>query len=69
MRKMRFNEKWIQLIMQCVETVSYSVVVNGKAGERFFPTKGLRQGDLLYPYLFIMKIKGLCSLLSNQIKK
>ena len=30
MRKMGFNERWIKLIMACVKTVSYSILVNGE---------------------------------------
>ena len=30
MRKMGFNERWIRLIMACVKTISYSILVNGK---------------------------------------
>ena len=37
MRKMGFNEKWIGLIMVCVRTVTYSILVNGEP-PRFDPS-------------------------------
>ena len=42
MRRMGFQEKWIQLSMMCVKTVSYSVLINGEPKGRIIPTRGLR---------------------------
>jgi hypothetical protein len=67
MRKIGFNDQWIQWIMTCVRTVRFSVRLNRKLLESFTPTRGLRQSDPLSPYLFLFVDEGLSSLIHNQI--
>jgi hypothetical protein len=65
MRKLGFASRWIQLTMICVKTVTYSVLIHGKPYGKIVPTRGIRQGDPLSPYLFIMCAEGLSSLLQK----
>lgn len=63
MTKLGFNETLVNLIMRCVETVSFSVRVNGQLSNAFHPTRGIRQGDPMSPYLFLICAEGLSSML------
>ena len=65
MRKMGFNERWIKLIMACVKTVSYSILVNGKPQGFIQPTRGICQGDPLSPFLFLLCTEGLHGLIQH----
>ena len=63
MRRMGFQERLISLMMMCVTTVSYSVLINGEPKGKIAPTRGLRQGDLISLYLFLLCAEGLLAML------
>ncbi|KAA3465119.1 reverse transcriptase [Gossypium australe] len=63
MGKMGFDPNWIRSIMNCISTVSYSVILNGQIGDTFHPSRGLRQGDPLSSFLFLICGEGLSSLM------
>ncbi|WZZ32808.1 hypothetical protein YC2023_016209 [Brassica napus] len=71
MEKMGFYQKWIHLIMSCVSSVSYRVLINGDAKGNIIPSRGFRQGDSLSPFLFILCTEVLISQIqeAERIKK
>jgi hypothetical protein len=69
MSKLGFDPLWIKFIMVCVRSVSYSVAVNGNEVGKVIPSRGLRQGDPISPYLFILCTETFSSLLCKAQQK
>uniref|UniRef100_A0A2N9G161 Reverse transcriptase domain-containing protein n=1 Tax=Fagus sylvatica TaxID=28930 RepID=A0A2N9G161_FAGSY len=65
MIRMGFCDNWISLIMECISTVSYSLLINGEPTGHIIPTRGIRQGDPISPYLFLLCAEGLNGLLQK----
>jgi hypothetical protein len=65
MRRMGFNESFVQLIMKCVSTVSYRFRINGELTNTVLPGRGLRQGDPISPYLFLLCAEGFSAMLNK----
>ena len=63
MRRLGFREKWISLIYDCISSVTYSILCNGEKKGFVRPRRGLRQGDPISPYLFLLCGEGLSRLL------
>lgn len=69
MSQLGFCETWVDWIMMCVANVSYSVQVNKDQVGPVVPEKGLRQGDPLSPYLYIICAEGLSILIKDAMQR
>ena len=68
MKKLGFHDSWICLITRCITYVSYSVLINGVAFGNIIPSRDLRQGDPLSPYLFLLCADGFSSLIIKAVR-
>ena len=65
MLKMGFPTIWIDRVMTCVSSSSFSVLINSKSFSMINPSRGLHQGDPLSPYFFLLCAEGFTSLLAK----
>ncbi|GAU33402.1 hypothetical protein TSUD_20950 [Trifolium subterraneum] len=68
MIKMGFAERWMKWIRACIFNSSMSVLTNGSPMEDFTVGKGLRQGDPLSPFLFLIAAEGLTGMVNKAVE-
>ena len=65
MEKLGFSSRWVNLVMKCITSVSYSVIINRVTCGNIVPTRGLRQRDPLSSILFLICTEGLSALINE----
>ena len=68
MLKIGIPNQWVHLAMETVCTASYSILINGEPTGFIIQSKGIKQGDPLSPYLFLLCVEGLSSLIRKAIE-
>ena len=63
MLKMGFDPRWVHLAMETITIDSYAVLINGESWGFITPWRGIKQGDPLSPYLFLLCVEGLSAML------
>ena len=69
MLKLGFDEQWVHLAMETVHIATYSVLINGEPKGYITPSSGIKQGDPLSPYLFLLCAEGLSSLIRKAVER
>ncbi|CAN1848719.1 LINE-1 reverse transcriptase homolog, partial [Linum perenne] len=67
LRALGFNDVWCGWIRACVQTVRFSVLLNGALTDQFYPSRGIRQGDPISPFLFILLTNSLSRLIQKGV--
>ncbi|KAK3187739.1 hypothetical protein Dsin_027300 [Dipteronia sinensis] len=68
MAKMGFPLRWMELVHDCISTSTLGFIINGKVLGEVVPSRGLRQGCPLSPYLFLLCADSLSCLIRNSKK-
>lgn len=64
-----FNYNFVELVMRCITSASYSFLINGEKKIILYPKRGIRQGDPIFPDIFLLCAEGLPTLVQGLQRK
>lgn len=67
LQEVGFPSHWVNFIMSCVTSPKLSVLWNGEQSDMFVPQRGIRQGDPLSPYLFVLCVEKLAPKMNKEV--
>lgn len=67
LKEIGLSEHWTSIIMKCVETSKLTIMWNGEKLENIIPERGIRQGDSISPYIFVICMERLSHLIKNKV--
>lgn len=69
MLKMELPAHFSKLIMKCVTSTTFQILINGNPYPIFRPSCGIRQGDSLSPFLFLICAEGFSGMIRHEVSK
>lgn len=66
LKNLGFSDQFINLINECLSTSSFSFLISGSPFGNLKPSRGIRQGDPISPFLFVIYIEILSRLLARE---
>ena len=63
------KENWVRNLMACIETTKLSVIWNEELLEWISPMRGIRQGDPISPYIFVLCMERLGHIIDRSIAR
>ena len=67
--KKQFPDKWRKWIHSCISFVQYSIMINDKPRGKIIPNSGIRQGDRISPFIFVLAMDYLNKILQHILSR
>jgi len=69
MLQLGFKVDWVKLVMRCVTSASFSFLINGHSSGHIIHSRGTKQGDPVFPFLFLFHAEGLTGLITHAVER